>query len=46
MIQFERLEPIELCVDDELDPEDLMPEYDELPDGDAPGTEADGDEQG
>ena len=50
MIQFERMEPIELCVDDELDPEDFMPEEEddgEQSDGDAPGTEADGDgEQG
>ena len=46
MIQFERMEPIELCVDDELDPEDFMPEEEddgEQPDGDAPGTESDGD---
>ena len=50
MIQFERMEPIELCVDDELDPEDFMPEDEddgEQPDGDAPGTEAEDDgEQG
>lgn len=46
MIQFERMEPIELCVDDELDPEDFMPEDEddgEQPDGDAPGTEAEDD---